>query len=392
MRILAVHNYYQRRGGEDSVFEKEASLLEQNGNQITRFTVHNREIAAMNAIRAGLGTLWNPAVYAQLRRVIRSVRPELVHCHNTFPLLSPAVYYAAKREGVAVVQTLHNFRLLCSNALLLRDGKICEDCIGKAVTWPGLLHRCYRGDRLASAAVMTMQSLHRALGSWRTKVDRFIAPTNFSREKHAQGGLPRELIAVKPHFVDPDPKPGDGSGGFLLFVGRLSQEKGVGTLLKAWQQEGHLPPLRLVGDGPMSDEVQEVSAAVSHVEWLGPLPLQQVLDLVGSARFLIVPSTCYESFSSVIAEAFAKGTPVIASRHGALAENVSEGHTGFLFTPGDRADLARTIAHAWGLGEDDYRLHRTRARVEYEQHYTAERNYSMLYDIYRQAIGAAQST
>jgi glycosyltransferase involved in cell wall biosynthesis len=239
---------------------------------------------------------------------------------------------------------------------------------------------------------MTMQGLHRALGSWRRKVDRFIALSNFSRDKLAEGGLPREMIAVKPNFVDPDPKPGDGSGGFLLFVGRLSGEKGVATLLKAWQQEGPLPPLRIVGDGPMSDEVRQVSTALSDVHWLGQLPLKQVLDLVGSARFLLVPSTCYENFPRVIAESFAKGTPVIASNHGGLAEIVDDGCTGFLFSPGDHSDLARIIVRAWSLGEEEYRRHRTSARVAYERHYTAERNYGMLCEIYRQAIGAAQST
>lgn len=392
MRILAVHEYYQQRGGEDSVFEAEARLLERKLNHVTRFTVHNRQIAGMNGISAGLVTLWNPSVYAELRRVIRSVGPEIVHFHNTFPLLSPAVYYAAKREHVAVVQTLHNFRLLCSNGLLLRDGMICEDCIGKTVPWPGLLHRCYRHDRLASAAVMTMQALHRALGTWRKRVDRFIAPSDFLREKLAEGGLVRERIIVKPHFVDPDPRPGDGAGGFLLFVGRLSGEKGVATLLRAWQRDGLLPPLRIVGDGPMSNEVRVVSAELSQVAWLGPLPWTDVLDLVGSARFLIVPSTCYESFSSVVAESFAKGTPVIASRHGALAENVSEGHNGFLFSPGDHSDLARTIVRAWHLGEDEYRTQRTKARAAYERYYTAERNYGILCDIYQQAIGAARSS
>jgi glycosyltransferase involved in cell wall biosynthesis len=239
---------------------------------------------------------------------------------------------------------------------------------------------------------MTMQSIHRTLGSWRSKVDRFIAASEFARVKFAQGGLPAAKIVVKPNFVDPDPKPGRGDGGYFLYVGRLSEEKGLGILLEAWLRMGPLPDLRIVGDGPMSYHVKAVSAQLAQVEWLGPLPLTPVLDLIGSARYLIVPSTCFENFPRVIAEAFAKGTPVIASNHGAMGEIVADGHTGFLVTPGDYSALARTVVRARDLEQRVYHRQRSNARAEYELQFTAERNYNTLLETYRQVITPSRST
>ena len=297
---------------------------------MSRFAVRNDDISAMSRVRAGMSTLWNRDMYERLRRRLRLDRPAVVHFHNTFPLLSPAVYYAAARERVPVVQTLHNFRLLCINGLLMRDGRVCEDCLGRPIGWPGVLHRCYRDDRLASATVVAMQVLHRSLGSWRKKVDRFIAASAFSRGKLVSGGLPAGKIVVKPNFVDPDPGVGAGGGGYALFVGRLSVEKGIGTLLKAWTEGDALPPLRIVGAGPLAGSVSDACAGSATIDWLGSRTLSEVLDLVGDARFVIVPSVCYENFPRVIAESFAKGTPVIASNHGSLAEIVHDIDVGFL--------------------------------------------------------------
>src|SRR5581483_9761958 len=195
---------------------------------------------------AAARTVWSRPAYRVLRELLRAHRPAVAHFHNTFPLISPAAYYACRAERVPVVQTLHNFRLLCPNALFFRDGRVCEDCLGKAVPWPGVAHKCYRGSRSASAAVCTMLTVHRALGTWHTAVDRFIALTDASRRKFVAGGLPADKIAVKANFVDPDPGPGTGAGGYGVFVGRLSAEKGVGTLLKAWQQLGRDVPLKIV--------------------------------------------------------------------------------------------------------------------------------------------------
>ena len=217
---------------------------------------------------------------------------------------------------------------------------MCEDCLGRAVPWPGVVHKCYRGSRVASTGVAAMLATHRALGTWRKAVDVYVALTAFSRGKFVAGGLPAGKLVVKPNFVYPDPGPGTGAGNYALFVGRLSAEKGVETLLKAWQSLGSRLPLKIVGDGPLAETVRAAAAQNAGVEWLGKRPLAEVYALIGAASFLVLPSQCYENFPRVVAEAFAKGTPVVASRLGAMAEVVDHGRTGLHFEPGDALDLA----------------------------------------------------
>jgi glycosyltransferase involved in cell wall biosynthesis len=385
MKILVAHNYYQQAGGEDQVFSSEAALLEAHGDDVVRWTRHNDAINQMRGLSAARATLWNHSSAAELAELVRRHRPQVVHFHNTFPLISPAAYYAARAGGAAVVQTLHNYRLLCPNALFFRDGRVCEDCLGKSIPWPGVVHKCYRGSRSASAAVTAMVTAHRALGTWRTGVDAYIALTRFSREKFIQGGLPPDKIVVKPNFVHPDPAAGQGRGGYGVFVGRLSPEKGLPTLLKAWKSLGGGVPLKVVGDGPLAAAVQEAVAGGSAIEWLGRRPIQEVYSLIGEAMFLVLPSQCYETFGRTIVEAFATGTPVIAPRLGAMAELVQHGRTGWHFEPGDSLDLAAKV-RALLLATPAARAQmRQAARQEYERNYTAEPNYRALMAIYQQA-------
>src|SRR5215212_4268687 len=251
MKILLAHNEYQQPGGEDQIFRSEAALLEAHGHQVLRYAAHNDRVAGMNPVALAGSTVWNRASYRELQSMIRRERPQVAHFHNTLPLISPAGYYAAKAEGVPVVQTLHNYRLLCPNALFFRDGHVCEDCQGKLVPWPGVLHACYRESRPASAAMAAMLTTHRALQTWTEQVDVYIATTEFAREKFVQGGLPAEQLVVKPNFLHPAPSPGQVRGDFALFVGRLSPEKGVGTLLETWKRSRVRVPLKIVGDGPL---------------------------------------------------------------------------------------------------------------------------------------------
>ena len=380
MKVLAVHNYYQQAGGEDRVFVEEADLLEANGHEVVRYCMHNERVPTMNAATLARDTLWNVSAHKDLEVVIRRERPRVAHFHNTFPLVSPAGYYAARAAGVPVVQTLHNYRLLCPNALFYRDGGPCEDCLGKAVTWPGVVHRCYRGSLAASAVVTAMLSAHRAARTWTRTVDAYIALTEFARRKFIEGGLPAGKIVVKPNFVRPDPGPGGGQGGFALFVGRLSPEKGVGTLLKAWRRLGERLPLKIVGDGPLAGRV--ISAARwPYVEYLGHKPAEEVRALMKEARLLVFPSEWYETFGRVAAEAFAAGTPVIAADIGAVAEVVDDGRTGLRFRSGDAGHLAAQVERTLSRPEEYARMRRE-ARAEFEDKYTAERNYGMLMRIY----------
>lgn len=385
MRILLVHNKYQQPGGEDQVFEAEGALLEEYGHHVVRYGVHNDRVARMNPIVLAGSTVWNRSSYRELRSLIRSEQPQVAHFHNTFPLLSPAVYYAAEAEKVPAVQTLHNYRLLCPNALFFRDGHVCEDCLDKLVPWPGVLHACYRGSRPASGVVGTMIAAHRLLRTWAEKVDAYVALTDFAREKFVQGGLPAEKVSVKPNFLHLDPGQGEGRGNYALFVGRLSVEKGIDSLLGAWQRLGSRMPLKVVGDGPLADRVAAAARNLEEVEWLGRQSRERTLALMGEARLLICPSVCYENFPVAIVEAFCLGLPVVASDLGSVASLVDHGRTGLRFRPGDANDLATKVG--WLLDHPpELAGMRAEARGEFDSKYTAERNHQQLMRIYESVI------
>ncbi|MDX2097641.1 MAG: glycosyltransferase [Leptolyngbyaceae cyanobacterium bins.59] len=382
MRILAVHNYYQQPGGEEQIFKTEADLLEANGHEVIRFTLDNDQINGMNSLTLAKKTLWNSTVYQELRSLIREQKPQVAHFHNTFPLISPAAYYAAKAEGVAVVQTLHNYRLLCPNGLFFRNGKVCEDCLGKPVPLPGVIHRCYRSSLGASAVVAATVSFHSLRGTWTQAVDTFIAYSRFAMDKFVEGGIPAEKLAFKTNFLHPAPAPGEGKGGYGLFVGRLSVEKGLGVMLDAWRQLGGKIPLKILGDGPMSGLVKDAMQEMPEVEWLGRRPLEEVYEVMGNAAFLVFPSEWYETFGRVAIEAFARGTPVVASNIGAISELVEHQRTGLLFRPSDSQDLATQIN--WLLSHpQELRQMRQEVRSEFEAKYTAEDNYKRLMEIYQ---------
>ena len=385
MKILAVHNRYQRPGGEDQVFVDETALLESRNHRVLRYEVHNDQVKQVNRLTLAKDTVWNTSAYRELGALIRRERPDVVHFHNTLPLVSPAGYYAARAEGVPVIQTLHNYRLLCPVALFFRDGGVCEDCMGKAVPWPGVVHRCYRGSLAASGVIATMLTIHRALRTWTEMVDVYVALTEFARNKFIEGGLPARKIVVKPNFVAPDPGRGQGGGGYALFVGRLAAEKGTGTMLAAWDRLGTRIPLKIVGDGPLRDRVVEAAARQSNVEWLGHRPVEEVHALMGKADMLVFPSEWYETFGRVAVEAFAAGTPVIAANIGAVAELVEHGRTGLEFRPGDPEDLVTQVE--WAMSHPaELRRMRDEVRAEFEAKYTAERNYRALMEIYEAAL------
>jgi glycosyltransferase involved in cell wall biosynthesis len=382
MRVLHIHNYYQQPGGEEQVFVAEGALLEAHGHRVIRYTLHNNRVTGMTRPALARKTIWNQSTYRDLRALIRKERPQVAHFHNTFPIISPAAYFAAQAEGVPTIQTLHNYRLLCPDALFFRDGRVCEDCLGKAIPWPGILHACYRGSRSSSGAVAAMLTAHRALGTWDRKVDMYITLTEFTRQKFIQGGLPAEKIMVKPNFVYPDPDPGAGRGRYALFVGRLAREKGVDTMLGAWSMIKEKVPLKIVGDGPLGPKVARAAQSFAEVEWLGGQARDQVLKLMKDARILVFPSVWYEGFPTVIAEAYAVGLPVIASNIGNMSSLIYHGRTGLHFRPGDPKDLAVSVK--WILAHPaTLESMRREARAEYEAKYTAKRNYELLVAIYQ---------
>ncbi|GAA6615447.1 glycosyltransferase family 4 protein [Scytonema sp. NUACC26] len=381
MRILSIHNTYQIRGGEDESRESEERLLREMGHQVNVYEENNHRVASLNPVQMAFRTVWSKEAYKIVKQRLQSSTHDIVHIQNFFPLISPSVYYAAKEEGVPVVQTLRNYRLLCPNALFFRDGQVCEDCMGKLIPYPGVLHGCYRENKIASGAVATMLALHRTMNTWTEMVDLYIALTEFARQKMIEGGLPAQKIVVKPNFVHPVPSLGEGRGNYALFVGRLSVEKGLDTLLAAWEHLSTQIPLKIVGDGPLADQVAEATKRLPQVEWLGRKPMAEVHALMGEAMFLVFPSKWYETFGRVAVEAFAKGTPVIAANIGAIAELVDSGRTGLHFRPSDAEDLVEKVE--WVLANPAKLVQmRQEARAEFEAKYTAEKNYQKLIEIY----------
>lgn len=389
LKILIVHNSYKMYGGEDSVVKLESDLLRNRGNTVITQSVSNDEISGFFAsLRAAVGTIFSLSRYLQIRHILRVEVPDVVHVHNFFPLFSPSVFYACRASGVPTVLTLHNFRIICPTAMLMHEGAVTERSVTGGPWW-ALRHRVYRGSLIGTFLLCLMISLHKCGGTWHKTVDRFIVLSQFARLRFAQAGLPVEALVVKPNFVD-IPEPGSFKRAGLLFVGRLSSEKGIDVLLAAADRlidrdilKAHL--IAVAGAGPLDHKL-----ANSAVLNLGALPSEAVKQHMQSASALLLPSIWYEGFPMVLVEAFANGLPVIASRIGALAELVEDGVTGLLFEPGDADDLSAKMAWALEHPEEMRRMGVT-ARGRYESLYTPQRNYEQLMTIYHEAIQAGRN-
>ena len=385
------HNYYQQPGGEDQVFAAEASLLERHGHTVVRMVRHNDQVRGMSSLRVAQAALWNTETWRDVRNTIRTERIDLAHFHNTFPLISPAAYYAAKSLNVPVVQSLHNYRLVCPGSLLFRDGKVCEKCLTASIPLAGVAHACYRGSRAQTGVVAGMLTMHRAIGTWSQAVDGYIALTEFARNKFVQGGLPEGKISVKPNFLSSDPGPGRGNGKFALFVGRVTADKGVLTLLDAWRKHATGLPLKIAGDGPLLSDVTDQAKSIAGVHILGPKTHAEVLELMKAASVLIFPSLWYEGLPMTIVEAFATALPVIASNLGSLSSLVQDGVTGAHFEPGNAASLAGVVKQLVARPEALERM-RVNARTAYERHHSPDGNYAALMNIYEKAARTASGS
>ncbi|HEY0841823.1 glycosyltransferase [Methylotenera sp.] len=383
MRVLIAHNYYQQAGGEDAVVAEEASLLESHDIAVEIYAKHNDSIKFMPRAQLALETLWSKKSADEVSAVIKRFKPDVIHSHNTFPLISPSLYYAAARQNIPVVQTLHNFRLFCAQAMFMRDGKVCEDCLGK-LAWRGVIRGCYRGSKLQSAAVVSMQGLHRMLGTYQHKVTRYIALNQFCSDKFIEAGLPKSRMSIKPNFIDLPLLTNDSTqlrqGG--LFVGRLSIEKGLVTLAEAASIYTQAK-LEIIGVGP-EERMLKTHANISLQGWKAPIDIYASMR---SASYLVMPSIWYENFPRTLVEAFACGLPVIASRLGAMAELIDDGFTGLLFEPGNAKDLAEKMQWADSHPEEMLKMGRE-ARWEYETKYTSAINFKQLMAIYKDAIDA----
>lgn len=383
MRVLLCHNSYRFRGGEDHVFEDEKWMLENGGHEVATFQRCNSVLEKTSYVKAAVDTVWNRQTYREMDDKIRRFRPDVVHFHNTFPVLSPSAYYAARRHDVPVVQTLHNYRIICPGSTMFRDGSPCMSCVGNAMPWRAIRHQCYRGLG-PSVASATMLAAHRAMGTWRKTVNTYIALTDFSRNSFVAGGIPAGRIRVKPNFVRPDPGIGNGDGGYMVFVGRLVEEKGLRVLLEAWKSSTDLPLLKIIGEGPMQEAVTMAQNSGAPIASLGQLPHDEVQMQIAGATGLVFPSIWHETFGRSIIEAYSSGTPVIASDLPPMNQLVQDQETGLLFAPDDPCSLANCVRR---LQEDEeLRLQlRRAARAEFVEKYTAKRNLELLLAIYEGA-------
>jgi len=392
MKIVVVHNTYQQRGGEDEVVAAESAILERNGHKVVRYSRNNDEISSLSRSQQLLlvrDFIHSEKSKRELFALLQTEKPDVVHIHNTFIMISPSVYEACRDAGIPVVQTLHNYRLICPGWSLSRDGHVCEECIDDGL-WQSVRHGCYRDSRLMTAAVALMLQVHRTKGTWKRSVHSYVALTNFAREKFIQGGLPPSAIHVKPNFLGSDPGERIASGRAFLFVGRLSAEKGVHTLLDAWQQLSHSIPLVIVGDGPLRRPLETAVRVkgLSNITFTGWLSKPDVYATIKNAAALIIPSVCYEGFPMTLVEAFACGTPVIGSSLGGIQEIVTNGRNGLHFAAGDANDLADKVEWAWARPAVLETMGHA-SRQDFEQLYSAETNYKRLLQIYEKTASCA---
>lgn len=386
MRILIAHNRYQQPGAEDQVFTAEADLLADRGHEVIRYELHNNSIKSTGKLKLARNTIWNPRSAESIQLLVRYNQVEVAHFHNTFPVMSPSVYRAARDEGAAVVQTLHNFRLVCPGNTMFRDNHLCEDCLGKALPWPSVLHACYRGDRPATAVSAAMLAYHRAAGTWSNNIDAYVALSEFNRSLFCRAGLSEASIFVKPNFLKSDPGPGTRKRAGALFAGRLIAEKGISTLLTAWNRIGWKLPLTIFGDGPLRNEVASAAeASGGSVRWLGWRSRSEVDEALGAASIVISPSVWIEAGPLSVIESFARGTPVIASRLGSLAEFVTPDVSGYLFDPGNAASLVEAVEKFLELPDCGSRM-REAARAIFLDMYSAEPAYNNMLTLYDFAL------
>ena len=389
LKILLVHEHYRSASpsGEDAMFQAEHALLARAGHTVVTYEVHNDSIgsSAWSRARAAADTIWSASTSRALTQLIGRAKPDVAHFHNTFPLISPSAYAACRSAAVPVVQTLHNYRLICPGGLLLRGGAPCEACVGTSLV-PALRHACYRDSHAATAAVVGMLLAHRALGSYRHNVDRYFVLTDFARELFVRGGLPADRLVVRPNGLTDDPGVGCGDGGYALYIGRLSAEKGIATLVRAWRRDAPLP-LVIVGDGPQRAELEGLADGDAAIRFIGTQPRAHVYELLRSATMLVMPSECYEGLPVTFMEALACGTPIAATRIGALGTLMEDGVNGVHFPPRAPEALIAAVRRLLDRPRELAEI-RARNRALFESRYSPAMDLRSLEENYAAVVAA----
>jgi len=397
LRVLVVHNRYRsgQPSGEDHVVDQELALLTDAGHHAEMFERRSDDIAAMSLARRAAVPLrvpWNRAVRAELTEALRADRPDVVHLHNTFPLLSPSVLAACADAGVPVVATLHNYLQVCPSGTLFRDGQVCTDCTGQRLPLSGVRHGCYRGSSLATVPLTINLVANR--NRWWSGISRFFCISDAQRKILIESGMPARRLAVKHNFVADPGVRRDGSGEHVLYLGRMNAEKGVALLMAAWDRiaaaGGVGLPLVLAGAGPLDEEVAAWARDRADVRFLGLRTKAECRELTARAAAVAAPSTWLEAFGLVVVEAMAAGVPTVAAAHGAFVELVEDGVTGLLHRPGDADSLAECLRRVVAAPERNRELGEA-ARRRYEKDFTSSVGLDNLVAGYRAAIASPAS-
>jgi glycosyltransferase involved in cell wall biosynthesis len=386
MKILIIHNKYKFAGGEDNVFHSESTLLQRYGHRVENLVFSNTTINTfIDRILSGLRIIYNPISAQVLQKKIDEFSPDVIHVHNFIPLASPSILFVAKDNGIPVVMTLHNYRLICPSATLFFQGRIYEKSLKRVFPFDAVWRGVYRNSRIQTAVIASMTLFHQVIGTWRTKVNAYILLTRFAKQKliDSSRSIPEDLMIVKSNSV-PDYGPGNSPRiNFFLFVGRLVEEKGIATLMKA--AINSRANIVIIGEGPLADVVSDAARQYSNIRYVGSQDKDSVIDCMKLCSALIFPSIWYEGFPMTILEAFSTGTPVIASNLGSMAEIIQHGYNGLLFEPGNEHDLASKMTDIQNRLVDLKELS-SNARLTYVRRYTSDRNYNRLMSIYYSVI------
>lgn len=386
LRVLQVHNYHATHGGDEEVMSHERTMLEAAGHEVDEYGLASAEELELPPVRAAGKAIWNVAATRELGRRIKTFRPDVMHVHDPYPLLSPAVFRVARRLKVPSLVTQHAYRYTCVVADHIRDGRICEDCVGLRVKIPAIRHRCYHDSLGASGAMTASLALHRALGTFTRDVTRFVALTDFSADLLVREGIPAGKVVVKPNsVVDLGRAPAPAGAPYVFFAGRFLDTKGIRTVLAAWPQVGPGLDLVIAGDGPLRHLVEEAAGSDPRIRYLGWQEATAIPGLMGGAEAVLVPSQWYEGLPLVILRSLSVGTPLVVSDVPNLCEEIERDGTGFVFRTGSPESLAGVLNR---LATDPWqaRALRDRARAVYEERYTPERDLERLVSLYRSAI------
>lgn len=387
MKILIIHSRYKFEGGEEAVVSSEMEMLKRFGHDLVLYERLNKEIEGFS-LCGKLNFLTKDIIFSQktfneIKELVKREKPDIAHIHNIFFMVSPSVYYALAQSNIPVVQSLHNYRLFCPRGIFYRNGKICEKCNSKNFM-PAIINRCFKDSFIITLSLVRMLRFHFRRKTFQNKISSYIASSEFSRDKLIKLGLSEDKMFVKPNFIDLKVEDAKNHERYALFIGRLFDYKGVRTLISACEKFSNFH-IKIIGSGPLYKELKNRVRKMSNIELLGRVSGDEKLEYLRGASFLIFPSQCYESMPRIIIEAFACGVPVIASCLGTRTEPIEDGRTGMYFTPGDSQELASKIKWAWQNPEKMREMGRE-ARKKYEEEYTAEKNYEILMNIYRETI------